>query len=236
MTDRRPSGAVLIVEDDRNISSLVERYLLDAGFDAHVARDGPTGLELARDRAPACVILDLNLPGMDGGEVCRELRKTSDVPVIMLTARADEIDRIVGFSLGADDYVVKPFSPRELVERVKAILRRTAAVRAPAGPVLRHGPLALEPEKHKLSVDGQAVPLTPSEYKLLQALMARPGRVFSRSELLDRLYSGGETVIDRVVDVHIGKLRHKIEPDPSRPRYVLTVHGVGYRFAEPGAD
>ncbi len=226
------TGPILVVEDDRNIQALVVRYLENAGFSTVTADDGPSGLEMARRRAPAFVILDLNLPGLDGTELCRELRKTSDVPILMLTARADEVDRVVGFSLGADDYVVKPFSPRELVERVKAILRRA---RPPSdGEALRHGALVLDPEKRKVTHEGDEIALTPSEYKLLHALMARPGRAFTRDELLGRLYEHGETVVDRVVDVHIGKLRHKIEPEPSRPRYIETVHGVGYRFAESG--
>jgi DNA-binding response OmpR family regulator len=225
------TGPVLVVEDDRNITALVVRYLENAGFSTLSAGDGPGGLEMARRAAPALVILDLNLPGLDGAEVCRELRKTSDVPILMLTARADEVDRVVGFSLGADDYVIKPFSPRELVERVKAILRRARPT--DGGAALRHGALVLDHEKRKVVHGSDEVALTPSEYKLLHALMSRPGRAFSRDELLGRLYEHGETVVDRVVDVHIGKLRHKIEPDPTRPRYVETVHGVGYRFAEP---
>ena len=234
MERQTTTGPILVVEDDRNIQALVVRYLENAGFSTITAADGPGGLEMARRHAPAFVILDLNLPGLDGTELCRELRKTSDVPILMLTARADEVDRVVGFSLGADDYVVKPFSPRELVERVKAILRRARP--RTDGEALRHGALMLDPEKRKVTHDGGEISLTPSEYKLLHALIARPGRAFTRDELLGRLYEHGETVVDRVVDVHIGKLRHKIEPDPSRPRYIETVHGVGYRFAEPGAD
>ena len=223
-------GPILVVEDDRNILALVVQYLENAGFSTMSAVDGLAGLDLAQRHSPAFVILDLNLPGLDGTELCRELRKTSNVPILMLTARADEVDRVVGFSIGADDYVVKPFSPRELVERVKAILRRA---RPPLEDgALRHGPLMLDPEKRKVTHDGAEIALTPSEYKLLHALLARPGRAFTRDELLGRLYERGETVVDRVVDVHIGKLRHKIEPDPSQPRYIETVHGVGYRFAE----
>ena len=225
-------GPILIVEDDRNIATLVDTYLATAGFTSILAHDGRTGLRLARSSAPALVILDLSLPRLDGTELCRELRKESTVPILMLTARAEEVDRIVGFSLGADDYVVKPFSPRELVERVKAILRRVAPDGAMSTQPLRHGMLILEPDKHKVTHDGKPLALTPSEYKLLHALMSQPGRVFSREELLSRLYSHGESVIDRVIDVHIGKLRHKIEPDPSQPCYITTVHGVGYRFAE----
>jgi len=231
------SAPILIVEDDRNIAALVQTYLEAAGFETAVAHDGQDGLALARKQAPLLVVLDLMLPSIDGWEVCREIRKLSDVPILMLTAREEETDRIVGFSLGADDYVVKPFSPRELVERVKAILRRTA-VAAPdplgsdPGDALRRGGLVLDHDRHKVTCDGEEVPLTPTEFKLLQALMQRPGKVFSRNELLGRLYPHGEAVINRVIDVHIGKLRHKIESDPSDPHYIVTVHGVGYRFAE----
>lgn len=225
------TGPILIVEDDRNIAALVEQYLRDAGFATVVAHDGGEGLDRARNDDPSFVILDINLPTMAGTEVCREIRRFSDVPILMLTARAEEIDRVSGFSLGADDYVVKPFSPRELVERVRAILRR-ASPRDRLPEVLQRGALAVEPEKRKVTVDGEPVKLTPSEFTLLHTLISRPGRVYSRSELIGRLYEGGETVIDRVVDVHIGKLRQKIEPDPTSPTYVLTVHGVGYAFAE----
>jgi DNA-binding response OmpR family regulator len=223
---------ILIVEDDRNIALLVETYLTKAGFRTQVAHDGNAGLELARRHPPALVILDLMLPGVDGWDLCRELRRLSDVPILILTAREEEVDRIVGFSLGADDYVVKPFSPRELVERVKAILRRARPTMPSAGARLEQGSLVLEPDKRKVTLNGRPVSLTPSEYKLLYALMAAPGRVFSRDELLDRLHERGEAVVDRVIDVHIGKLRQKIEDDPANPRYILTVRGVGYRFAE----
>lgn len=235
MSETASRGPVVIVEDDRNIANLVERYLKNAGFDVRVAHDGRGGLELAKRCAPSLVILDLNLPEMDGTDVCRELRRDSLVPILMLTARADEVDRVVGFSLGADDYVVKPFSPRELVERVKAILRRTGDRAPEVAPVMRHGALMLDVEKHKVTVDDAPVKLTPSEFKLLHALMSRPGRVYSRDELLDHLYERGETVVDRVVDVHIGKLRQKIEADPSTPIFIQTVHGVGYSFAEAGS-
>jgi len=236
MTEISTAGTVLIAEDDRNIASLVRTYLEQAGFATIVAHDGRKALEAARRDAPALIVLDWMLPLLDGPEFCREIRKTSDVPILMLTARQDETDRIVGFSLGVDDYVVKPFSPRELVERVKAILRRAgggaAPVSAPAS--LRIGALAIEPDKRKVTVGGQPVSLTPTEYTLLQALVGQPGRVFSRADLLDRLYPDGEAVVDRVIDVHIGKLRHKIEPDPSHPAYILTVHGIGYKSAETG--
>ncbi len=227
-------NSILIVEDDPNIAALVETYLVNAGFTATVAHDGGRALECLNAGMPGFVILDLMLPGVDGWDLCREIRKLSEVPILILTAREEEVDRIVGFSLGADDYVVKPFSPRELVERVKAILRRSSARRAAADERLQQGPLVLEPAKHKVTLDGETVPLTPSEFTLLHALMAAPGRVFSRDDLLARLYRHGEAVVDRVIDVHIGKLRQKIEADPAKPRFIETVRGIGYRFAEPG--
>ncbi len=236
MMENSHAGTVLIAEDDRNIAALVQTYLEQAGFATIVAHDGRTALEAARTRAPALVILDWMLPLLDGPEFCRQIRKTSDVPILMLTARHDETDRIVGFSLGIDDYVVKPFSPRELVERVKAILRRAGGGAAPTGGELRLGALSIEPGKRKVVVDGKPVSLTPTEYTLLQALVGQPGRVFSRADLLNRLYPNGEAVVDRVIDVHIGKLRQKIEPVPSRPAYILTVHGIGYKSAESAPD
>ena len=223
---------ILIVEDDRNTASLVATYLEREGFATVIAYDGWHGLELARRHRPIFVILDLMLPKVDGREVCRTLRGFSDVPVLMLTARGEEVDRIVGFSLGADDYVVKPFSPRELVERVKAILRRARHLADARQTVLSCDGLVLDTEKHTVSLNGRPVALTPSEYKLLRTLMSRPGRVFSRDELLDHINGPGEVVIDRVIDVHIGKLRRKIEPDPSTPHYISTVRGIGYRLAE----
>ena len=223
-------GPILIIEDDRNITDLVRRYLERAGFEALVAHDGDEGLRLARTRNPCFVILDVMLPGTDGWEVCRALRRDSNVPILMLTARADEMDRVVGLSIGADDYVVKPFSPRELVERVKAILRRTATAPTAASGILRHGALTLDADKRIVTAGGKAVSLTPSEFPLLQCLMASPGRVNTRSDLIGRLYAGGESVVDRVVDVHIGKLRRKIKN--GQPRIIKTVHGIGYRFAD----
>jgi DNA-binding response OmpR family regulator len=223
---------ILIVEDDRNTASLVATYLEREGFATAIAYDGKHGLELARRHRPIFVILDVMLPEVDGREVCRTLRGFSEVPVLMLTARGEEVDRIVGFSLGADDYVVKPFSPRELVERVKAILRRTRGATDARQTVLACDGLVLDTEKYTVSLNGQPVALTPSEYKLLRTLMSRPGRVFSRDELLDHINGPGEVVVDRVIDVHIGKLRRKIESDPSTPHYISTVRGIGYRLAE----
>ncbi len=228
-TVQRP---VLVVEDDANTASLVATYLKREGFDPIVARDGETALEMARRHHPVLVILDIMLPRLDGWEVCRRLQQRSDVPVLMLTARGEEIDRVAGLSLGADDYVVKPFSPRELVERVKAILRRARPTPQEENRRLAWGGLVVDMEKLRVTVDGRPVSLTSTEFKLLKALMQSPGRVFSRDQLLHHLYGEGEAVIDRVIDVHIGKIRQKIEAQPSTPRYILTVRGFGYRFAD----
>jgi len=236
MASNTGKKTVLIVEDDRNTASLVATYLEKEGFETIRAHDGRQALEMARRHSPALIILDIMLPEIDGWEVCRRIRKHSDVPVLMLTAREDEIDRVMGLSIGADDYVVKPFSPRELVERVKAILRRTAPAGHARVKVLSHRNLTLDNEKHKVTLGGKPVSLTSLEYKLLHALMGSPGRVFSRNELLDHFYEQGEVVIDRVIDVHIGKLRQKIEEDPSTPRFIHTVRGFGYRFADVDED
>lgn len=234
MTPSAFSDPILIVEDDKKTASLVALYLERDGFQTIAAYDGRQALELAERHNPIFVILDLMLPNVDGWEVCRELRRSSDVPILILTAREEEMDRVLGLSLGADDYVVKPFSPRELVARVKAILRRARPEAAKAHSPLSCWGLVVDLEKRKVTLNGHPVSLTPSEFKLLQILMASPGRVFSREELLDRLYPHGQVVVDRVIDVHIGKLRQKIEEDPSKPRYILTVRGIGYQFAEGG--
>lgn len=233
--DHTSLGPILIVEDDRKTAALVGLYLERQGFKTIAVYNGRQALDLARQHRPSFVILDLMLPHLDGWEVCRELRRASDVPILMLTAREEELDRVVGLSMGADDYVVKPFSPRELVARVKAILRRARPQASQPQGQLAQGGLVLDLQKRKVTLHGQPVTLTPFEYKLLQALMAAPGRIFTREELLDHLYPSGETVIDRVIDVHIGKLRQKIEGDPAKPRYILTVRGMGYRFTEDEA-
>jgi DNA-binding response OmpR family regulator len=222
---------VLIVEDDRNIATLVATYLKKEGFDTVVAAAGDTGLALARSVHPALVILDVMLPKLDGFAICRELRKSSDVPILMLTARSEEIDRVLGFSLAADDYVVKPFSPRELAERVKAILRRVNGRPARNRERIELGRLSLDPEQHSVTVDGLPTALTAIEFRLLYALMSAPGRVFTRQELLDKWPERGKIVVDRAVDVHIGKLRQKLNDDSSAPSFIRTIRGVGYRFA-----
>ncbi|MCZ6876008.1 MAG: response regulator transcription factor [bacterium] len=227
---------ILIVEDDQKTAALVALYLEREGFLTVHAADGQQALDFAEKHAPMFVVLDLMLPKVDGWEICQRIRQRSDVPILILTAREEEMDRVHGLSIGADDYVVKPFSPRELVARVKAIIRRThpEAIR-PKAVLSLHG-LVLDQEKYRVTVQNIAVSLTPLEFKLLQALMTSPGRVLSRGELLQFLYPGGEAVIDRVIDVHIGKLRQKIEPDPSTPFFILTVRGMGYRFADRDAQ
>ena len=225
-------GTVLIVEDDRNTAALVATYLEREGFSTVVVHDGGVAIQAAADCNPVFVILDVMLPNIDGWEICRTLRKVSEVPVLMLTAREEEADRVAGLAMGADDYVVKPFSPRELVERVKAILRRSRPASTRQAAVISFDGLEVDPEKHSVTRDGRPVALTASEYKILLALMSFPGKAFSREELLSHCYQNSDAVIDRVVDVHIGKLRHKIEDDPAQPRLIVTVRGHGYRFSE----
>ncbi len=232
MSHPNSTDRILLVEDDKKTAALISMYLEKDGFKTWVAHDGEQALALAKRYNPTFVILDLMLPKIDGWEVCRRLRSSSDVPILILTARDQEMERVLGLSLGADDYVVKPFSPRELVARVKAILRRTGWEPLKSKKHLAHKGLILDLEKCKVTLNGRPISLTLSEYKLLHALMATPGRVFRRQDLLDRLYPDGEVVVDRVVDVHIGKLREKIEENTSSPKYILTVRGVGYRFAE----
>ncbi len=225
-------GTVLIVEDDRNTAALVATYLQREGFSTVVVHDGGVAIQAAAECNPVFVILDVMLPNKDGWEICRTLRKVSEVPVLMLTAREEEADRVAGLAMGADDYVVKPFSPRELVERVKAILRRSRPVSTRQAAVISFDGLEVDPEKHSVTRKGRPIALTASEYKILLALMSFPGKAFSREELLSHCYQNSDAVIDRVVDVHIGKLRHKIEDDPAQPRFIVTVRGHGYRFSE----
>lgn len=233
-----PPPLVLVVEDDIKTPKLLAVYLEREGYETIAAFDGRRAVELFCDREPQFVVLDVMLPLMDGWEVCREIRKRSETPMLFLTARDDESDRLLGLGLGADDYVVKPFSPREVVARVKSILRRTKQSLQPTSDVLTHGSLTLDRQRRRVSLDGEPVTLTPLEYTLLVTLMASPGRVFVRDELITHMYPRGEVVVDRVVDVHIGKLRQKIEADPTAPTFIITARGTGYRFAdhESGAE
>lgn len=220
---------VLVIEDDAKIVSLLRLYLEREGYQVQSAEDGVSGLE-ALDRARFdFVILDLMLPGLDGIEVCRRIRATSEVPLLMLTARVDEVDKLLGLSLGADDYVAKPFSPREVVARVRTILRRTE--RETPARVLRRGGLEMDVDRHRVTVEGRDVRLTSVEFRLLQALLESPERVYSRDALLNRIYAQHEAaVVDRAIDVHVGKLREKLGDDPAQPRFIMTVRGVGYKL------
>ena len=223
---------VLVVEDEMKIARLVRDYLEHAGFEVVVAGDGEVALASARGRKPDLVVLDLGLPGRDGLDVIRELRRTSSVPVVVLTARGDEADRIVGLELGADDYVVKPFSPKELVARVRAVLRRTASAVVGGPEVLRAADVEVDVPRMRVKVGGRPVDLTPTEFHLLTSLMREPGRVFTRGQLLDAVHGVAIESYERAIDAHVKNIRRKIEPVPGRPRYLLTIHGVGYRFAD----
>ncbi len=219
---------ILVVDDEPPLVELVRGYLAREGFEILTAADGPAAVQMVRDEAPDVVVLDVMLPGFDGLEACRQIRAFSDAYVLMLTARGEEIDRVVGLTVGADDYLVKPFSPRELVARVKALLRRPRT--AGADPIPLPAGLAFDPDRHEVSVDGSAVSLTTTEFDLLAALVGDPGIVVGRSRLLDRVWGAEFVADDHLVDVHIGNLRRKLGDDPAAPRFIETIRGVGYRL------
>jgi DNA-binding response OmpR family regulator len=225
---------ILIVDDEPKIVALARDYLEHAGFAVLAAGDGPTALQTIRTRRPDLVVLDLGLPGMDGLDLTRAVRRDSALPIVMLTARDDELDKVLGLELGADDYLTKPFSPRELVARVRAVLRRTEVAQAP-GEIVRTGDLTLDVPRMRTEVAGRAVDLTPTEFQLLETLARRPGRIFTRAQLLDAIHGVAFESYERAIDTHVKNLRRKLEPDPRRPRYILTVYGVGYRFADADA-
>jgi DNA-binding response OmpR family regulator len=224
---------VLVVDDEANLVELVQGYLERERFDVVTAADGPTAVALARDVRPDLIVLDLMLPGFDGLEVCRRVRDFSDAYILMLTARAEEVDKILGLSMGADDYLTKPFSPRELVARVKAMLRRPRAGQSEpeTSSPRRLGDLEIDTARFEVRKRGEPIALTARELELLTTLAAHPGHVFTRAQLLEKVW-GSAFYDDHVVDVHVGNLRRKLEDDPSRPRWVQTVRGVGYRLAE----
>ena len=221
---------VLVVDDEMKIARLVRDYLTEAGFDVALASTGPAAVAAVRSDRPDLVVLDLGLPGMDGHDVTRHIRGQSTIPIIMLTARSEETDRIVGLELGADDYVVKPFSPRELVARVKAVLRRTGG--EVATETIRVMDLTVSLPNRSVERDGSRIELTATEFELLRTLASNPGRVFTRGQLLDSIRGVSFESYERAIDAHIKNLRKKLEPDPRRPRYVLTVYGVGYKFSD----
>ena len=222
---------VLVVDDEPKITQLVRDYLERGGFAVTTASDGTSALALARSERPDLVILDLGLPDKDGLDVTRALRCDSSIPLIVLTARAEESDRLVGLELGADDYVTKPFSPKELVARVRAVLRRAAAYPAD-DELIRVADVVLDVPRRRVTIAAEAVELTATEFELLTTLARHPGRVFTRAQLLDAVRGVAFESYERAIDAHVKNIRRKIEPDPRRPRYLLTAYGVGYRFAE----
>jgi DNA-binding response OmpR family regulator len=219
-------GRILVVDDEKKIVESCRLYLEHDGFEVVTAYNGEQALAEARESRPDLVVLDLMLPRVDGLEVCRRLRAESSVPILMLTARSTEEDKLLGLELGADDYLTKPFSPRELVARVRAILRRAP----PAGAPLRFDGLEVDLERHEARRRGEAVALTPREFDLLVALARAPGRAFTRARLVEAAFGDDAAVLERTVDAHVMNLRHKIEDDPAAPRLIVTVPGVGYRF------
>jgi DNA-binding response OmpR family regulator len=221
---------ILVVDDEPKIVQLVRDYLERAGFAVSTARDGNEALMRAHQERPDLIVLDLGLPGLDGLEVTRRLRRDSGVPIIMLTARHEETDKVVGLELGADDYVTKPFSPRELEARVRAVLRRHTG--DSEAEVLRAGDLTLDVPRLRTEVSGRPVELTATEFQLLAALARQPGRVFTRAQLLDAIHGVAFDSYERAIDAHVKNIRRKIEPDPRTPRYLLTVYGVGYRLTD----
>ncbi|HEU0235631.1 MAG TPA: response regulator transcription factor [Candidatus Limnocylindrales bacterium] len=222
---------ILVVDDEPRIVALARDYLEHAGFAVISAGDGSAALEAIRRRQPDLVVLDLGLPGLDGLEVTRTIRRDSGLPIVILTARSDELDTLLGLELGADDYLTKPFSPRELVARVRAVLRRSERSPGPAD-VIRALDVTLDVPRMRTDVGGRRVELTPTEFQLLASLAGQPGRILTRSQLLDAVHGVAFESYERAIDTHVKNLRRKIEPDPRRPRYIQTVYGVGYRFAD----
>jgi len=222
---------VLVVDDERQIAEIARDYLRHAGYAVITATDGVAALTMARAERPDLVVLDLALPRMDGLDVAKALRRESAVPIIMLTARVEEADRLRGLELGADDYITKPFSPRELVARVRAVLRRVDGMSA-TGDRVQLGDLTLDVARLKVTRRGTPIELTATEFQLLATLAKQPGRVFSRAQLLDAVRGVEVDSYERAIDAHVKNLRRKLEPDPREPRYILTVYGIGYKAAE----
>jgi two-component system alkaline phosphatase synthesis response regulator PhoP len=227
---------ILVVDDEPRIVQLVRDYLEHGGFTVLVASDGAAALRTARTGRPDLVVLDLGLPGLDGLDVARALRRDGEVPIIMLTARTEESDKLVGLELGADDYVTKPFSPKELVARVRAVLRRAEGLHSPTDVIRVGSDVELDVPRMDARFGGRRVDLTKTEFQLLSTMARQPGRVFTRAQLLDTVRGVAFESYERAIDAHIKNIRKKVEPDARKPRYLLTVFGVGYRFAEPAAE
>jgi DNA-binding response OmpR family regulator len=222
---------ILVVDDEPKIVQIARDYLARAGFSVLTTGDGRSVVPMVRTAKPDLVVLDLALPGMDGLDVTRELRKESTTPIIMLTARDDEADRLVGLELGADDYIVKPFSPKELVARVRAVLRRWDGARG-GTDLVRAGDLVLDVPRMEASIGDRILSLTPTEFQLLTVMARQPGRIFTRGQLLEAVHGVAVESYERAIDSHIKNIRRKLEPDPRRPRYILAVHGIGYKLAD----
>ncbi len=221
---------ILVVDDEPQITQLARAYLEQGGFAVVTAKDGPGALAAFRAEKPDLLVLDLGLPNLDGLDVTRNIRKDSNIPIVMLTARGEESDKLVGLELGADDYIVKPFSPKELVARVRAVLRRSETVATTNAEVIRAGDLTLDIARMRATVGDQAIDLTATEFQLLTALAQQPGRIFTRAQLLDAVRGVAIESYERAIDAHIKNIRRKLEPNPRQPKYVLTVYGVGYKF------
>jgi two-component system response regulator AdeR len=233
------AARILVVDDEPALADVLEAYLRNDGYEVLRAGDGRAAIDLALEARPDLILLDLNLPQVPGLDAFRQIRAVANIPTIMVTARGDEVDRVVGLELGADDYVTKPYSPREVVARVKAVLRRRQGTDAPAAPVaaphdvLRIGDLTIDRTAHEVVRAGVPVKLTPTEFRLLEIFAEHPGQVFTRDHLIEMLDRNGGDVFDRTLDRHVANLRAKVELDAQRPRYVLTVYGIGYKLAEP---
>jgi len=225
---------IVVIDDENSVREVVGGYLRREGYDVRVARSGREGLALAEETRPALIVLDLMLPDVSGEEICREIRSRSDVPIVMLTAKATEEERVDGLRRGADDYLTKPFSPRELVARVASVLRRSTGASTPLVETLSlvDGTLTIDTVTHEVRRDGHPVKLTAAEYRLLTTLARYPGRVYSRLELLESVQGSRFGVYERTVDTHVKNLRRKLEPDPRKPRYIETIYGLGYRLAK----
>jgi two-component system alkaline phosphatase synthesis response regulator PhoP len=222
---------ILVADDEKKLVTILKGYLEQAGFAVATAYDGKQALTVFRHEKPSLVLLDLNMPEMDGLDVCRAIRKESNVPIIMVTARVEEMDKLIGLEIGADDYITKPFSPREVVARVRAVLRRTEG-ETTKSEMMSAGELAIDLGKHSASLKGKSIELTPTEFDLLAVMMQNPGRAFTRLQLLDQVQGEAFEGYERTIDAHVKNLRQKIEHDPRNPHYILTVFGVGYKFTE----
>jgi DNA-binding response OmpR family regulator len=223
------SQKILVVDDELEIVKVVRAYLEQSGFRVITASDGPQALAVFRHERPDLIVLDLNLPKLDGLDVCRTIRRDSNVPIIMLTARVEETDRLIGLEIGADDYITKPFSPREVVARVRTVLRRSTPPPEQAASI-SIGALSIDPLKHEVQLQGRSIDLTPSEFNILLVMASQPGRAFSRMDLLDAAQGEAYEGYERSIDVHIKNLRQKLGDEPRDPTYILTVYGVGYKF------